>query len=697
MLYRWIIPVILTSAAVAPGGRPINLSDIASQSSRAGFRTIGEGTNAYAGEAVCGAGDVNQDGIPDVLIGSSGADNGAGQAYLLFGKGDNGLPEDLADIDSERNGYVFDDIPAGANFGQSVAAAGDVNRDGIPDIVIGAPFDSSETRTRCGRVFVVFGEAEGGVLDIDDIIDGDGGFVIIGAESGDEAGTIVAGAGDVNADGFDDLLITAPLADQEDAVNGGNVYIVFGREETEPVDLQAVESGSEGISVPGTFAAMLLGQSAAPLGDVNGDGYADVVFASTSLNAFTQLPDERAWVLPGGEGGGVLSLVGERLAPLSVLDNYGGSGKVVGSAGDVNGDGFADIVYTSIQRRAGTVASAGVALIIFGGADFAGANLDSIERGIGGFPILGNTSFSYFGYSAAAAGDVNADGFGDILIGAPDRTGTVDGGRGNAYLIYGKDDTDSVDLDDVVDGDAGTLLRGISAGDNAGYAVSGVGDMNGDGLGEMVIGAWLRDRSASVFNSGEAYVVFSPEDVPESTTYRAFAGGGDAVYAGIGSNGLRALEPPDSRVYIDFDDGEDIPALVEATIHRSRPGNAGDSDDVLPVYWEITTERSGWTSAGVTFVYLDSELDDANVDEDQLAIAFSGSSSGPWRFVPTLNFPERNTIAGRIDEPGYFALVEVPTPERILLHLTGLLPGEAAQLDRNGDDLVDIGDYIAAQ
>ncbi|MCI5043195.1 MAG: hypothetical protein MRY72_00735, partial [Aquisalinus sp.] len=195
------------------------------------------GIDAYdgSGGSVSSAGDVNGDGIDDLIIGASGADQNGGESYVVFGSSDGFAASfELSSLDGS-NGFVLNGIDADDLSGSSVSSAGDVNGDGLDDLIIGARFGDPSGADTAGEGYVVFGSSDGFAASFElSSLDGSNGFVLNGIDAYDGSGGSVSSAGDVNGDGFDDLIIGAQGGDTN-GTNTGESYVVFGRATFEAV------------------------------------------------------------------------------------------------------------------------------------------------------------------------------------------------------------------------------------------------------------------------------------------------------------------------------------------------------------------------------------------------------------------------------------------------------------------------------
>jgi hypothetical protein len=339
------------------------------------------------------------------------------------------------------------------------------------------------------------------------------GFAAVGG-SGDLAGWSVSGAGDVNGDGYADVIIGAILND-DGGDSAGKAYVIFGGPTGfDSIDLDNLQP-SDGFAIQGGSAFDFAGLSLSGAGDVNGDGFDDVIVGATPYGFYGYGTTSTAYVVFGSADPGDIDLSSLSSSDGFVMQgeyNYYSYGTVsVSGGGDFNGDGFDDLIvgamydnYTPGQLGYGF--TNGAAYVIFGKASGFGT-LDLTNLGSAGFEIEGALG-DYAGRSVSWAGDINGDGFDDLIVGAPYGS---KGGQysGQAYVIFGKESGfAAIDLGDLAS-DEGFLIQGDQAGDYAGFSVSAAGDVNGDGLDDIIIGAPYGDNSAT--HAGEAYVIFGKE------------------------------------------------------------------------------------------------------------------------------------------------------------------------------------------
>ncbi|MHC5073153.1 MAG: hypothetical protein ACYTGO_21970, partial [Planctomycetota bacterium] len=385
---------------------------------------------AYLGTSVSIAGDVNKDGFTDIIMGAPTDTRGPGTAIVRSG----------------RDGAVLFTLSGDSNadqFGFSVSGAGDLDKDGVADFIVGAYFDDNKGN-QSGSVRAFSGRT-GKIL-----------YTRDGDAAGDYLGQSVSGIGDVDRDGHDDFVAGASIN-----INGsqrGYARVYSGK------------TGGTLHTFLGDSAGDRFGISVSGAGDVNKDGYPDVIVGA-SFDDNNGFDSGSARVLSGEW----IDATFNKRTPKSkqILYTFNGDaagdqlGVSVSGAGDVDKDGHADLVVGAWKDDNN-------------GSDSGSARVFSGQTGKILHTFSGDSAGDLFGVSVSGAGDVNTDGHADLIVGAhfDDNNGTQ---SGSARVFSGKDGKTLYTLD------------GKAAGDRFGTSVSGGADINGDGVADVVVGAREED------------------------------------------------------------------------------------------------------------------------------------------------------------------------------------------------------------
>ncbi len=382
------------------------------------------------GRFLAGVGDVDADGFDDILLG------GAHRSYLLTGP--------LCGYEDDRDANAILQLELGTKL-WSGSGAGDLDGDGRADMLL-ADYTGTPDNGRSGLVFVVLGPAWGEVR-----LQDEADLTLVGREHAG-LGFRLGAAGDVDGDGVADLLVSAP--NESAHRRNGAVFILSG-------DLRGasgIDNAASGV-LAGSDQHGFLGYELAALGDTDGDGLGDFVTSST---------DQRMWLVRGPVVGS--RSVGE--ADVEIVLEESAIGGAVSGAGDQDGDGLADLVigttYIHSHGIPGTVH-------LYSGL------VDGTVSGDQARSVLVGEQGS-FGGEIALAGDVNADGLEELLIGQGSSTDEDD--HGVYYLLHG-----AIPTGTLTPAEAGIVIRNLAPEQGSGGLVAGGGDTNGDGFDDVLLGS----------------------------------------------------------------------------------------------------------------------------------------------------------------------------------------------------------------
>jgi FG-GAP repeat len=402
-------------------------------------------------------------------------------------------------VDVTRADLQVTGTASGDDTGRAVAFVGDVNHDGAPDLAIAAPNASPGARSHAGTVSVLLNR-QGSAVTL-----GDPSVAVMridGPVPNARIGRSVAGLGDVNGDGIDDLAIGVPGLYYAGRTGSGTVFVVYGSTDPSPVDLANL--GARGYRIRGPLAGDGLGAAVAKVPDVDGDGRAEIALGAPGAD-------------PGGRAsaGSVFVLLSAR-EPSTVVDlatpawpgwridgpaPSARAGSSLADAGDVNGDGASDLLVGAPSAPA--AAGATGAYVVWARAPNQGS-IDLAALGSGGIALLGVPGDAA-GTSVAGVGDVNGDGHADVAIGAYRASANGLAQSGSVYVVYGSATPGSLAL--AATPAMGVRLDGASPADQLGLSVSSAGDVDGDGAPDLLVGANGEDPLGRP-NAGGAYVVF---------------------------------------------------------------------------------------------------------------------------------------------------------------------------------------------
>jgi hypothetical protein len=580
----------------------------------AGAPTYSEDTN-YGGRVYFVDGALDSDSVDaasvedgtygrvfDGLIGNYDLEsNACGDNFYV-----DGCPRDVEL--TEMDGY--DAGPDGSGFGTAVRYGGDVDGDGLPDLLVSAPFEQVSQIWQ-GRTYVISGATLEGTTtgDLSDatslsgyVIDGECGrrrdlddlddSIVQSAADGDLAGVSISGVGDFNGDGLSDLILGSHNAGDEDR---GMVYVLHGRDDGTNVDLEEVyrlgcegeqETGTAGLDAdaglafrgeaePGLGAGSQWGWKVGPGGDFNGDGYDDAVFGGAYQNGIQ--------VLLGRPETGALEYESGTLDPEDGWSYSSGfdftqdadgntefSGIILwstnaGSGGDFNGDGLDDIVLPHGDTDLNSPFT-----VVFGNTEPDAIDIPDAQDGFDGVAVVGGGPGYSTGWGAVGRilGDLNGDGYDEAAFGGWNQDVVL--------VLYGRaDGVGQVAYSELEDGSAGFLVYGDED-SSFGWDLVG-GDVDGDGLADLVVGAPGDDDS----DAGYVEVIFGRDLTGDITQY---GGASDDTLTGtasvdrlVGGRGDDLLVGNGGADVLYGGSGDDIFEISDLDFLRIRGGDGADT------------------------------------------------------------------------------------------------------------------------
>jgi len=430
--------------------QPLDLNNATANN---GVSKIGDTVANRAGYSISAGSDFNNDGYSDFVFTNNTNATGQNHSYVAYGNA-NGAPSGNIAALVLSGGIELGNLPDDLenNSLAVTASIGDFDGDGVNDYIVGQQ-TSSGGATNSGNAYIVSGADDSNFLDLTNV------------NSLGKAGASVSGIGDLNNDGYADVIVGAP---GEGGTTQGSAFVLFGGSPYGTA-LDVTNLGTSGMRLNGAVNADMFGKSDAGIGDFNGDGTSD--FAVGAPGSGTGDPG-RVSIYHNGDATADISITG------------GGSGHMLGydifGAGDFNGDGRSDILIGANGTNPNTTPARDEAYIIFGGAS---TNLNVNSLGTAGikFSLPATGSAEIFG--GGAAGDFNGDGFDDVAL------AVRDGSTLNVYVVYGTDSPMNMSAEALNDSTKAfkMVYTGLDEVDPD-ISIAGVGDVDGDGYDDLAIG-----------------------------------------------------------------------------------------------------------------------------------------------------------------------------------------------------------------
>jgi hypothetical protein len=604
---------------------------------------VGADSGDYSAQSIAG-GDFNGDGYEDVIIGSFNADgiynsgNAIGEAVIVYGGAN---IESISSIDLSNP-----QIPTTFLYGEDdtdhcgiEVAVGDFNNDGFDDAIIGANFASvSSTRLFAGKAYVVWGSQD--LSSVPSIWFGEDNprFTrILGKHYGDFLGSSL-GAGDIDGDGIEDIIIGAPPACGPNGDGSGEIYIVYGDEELPEIrEIDLILTTVTHTIIYGMHTDDHFGSSI-DAGDINGDSYDDLIIGAEQASGLLKNSNRtevcgEAYIIYGSPDI-------RNQFQMDMLTTSWPYTRIIGTdphdqlgfacaAGDINGDGYYDAVVAAKWADGidNNRMNCGEVFVLYGSESLFEEDVIEIESYDGDMTrVIGADEGDVAGHSILSA-DLDGDGTDELIVGVPAGSGPCNCNnlQGEAYVIYGSPfQPEVIDLSGRINF---FVLWGEKAEDQFAWSL-GYGDINGNGFFDLLSGAHAYgDSLAGLSLLGKTYVFYSEGE--DYGNRRRFYRGGDSS----------PIEFASTRLELDINDPEGNPDWIDAEIMRGY-----HTQGLVPARWKVSSPGNpeGLESTQITIHYTAEEI--AGMNLDSLAIYFRLDDSDSWTPLPSTIVPEHHRI-----------------------------------------------------
>ncbi|MCE5249502.1 Ig-like domain-containing protein, partial [bacterium] len=484
-------------SSLAYGARFASEIDLRNPQNAQTVRYFGTNADNKTGYSVA-AGDINGDGYNDIVMGSYTALGGRGTTYVRFGSSTTFNTSPI-DMNTSPTGLLKIFGNHTLDWSGYSVAVGNINGDAYDDIIIGAYKADPGGRTNAGEVYVIFGNSAMKNLQQIDLNSSPLGVVrIYGNNIEDNLGFSVS-TGRINEDIYDDIIIGASNADPNDRTNAGITYVFFGSSTFYArgiIDLHATPQPAGTAKIYGEMSGDMLGYSVTS-GDMNGDGYEEVI-----MGAYGSYGGKGGtYIIHGSADIDTCTVIDILQAPLGLVRIFGEydndhSGATV-ATGNMNGDSYKDVIMGAPGANSVNV--------IFGNANFHNTGAFFLNTVTDKVKVFGKLSSDLLGL-AVAAGDLNGDGYDELIVGAPLASPLDRYNAGSTYVIYGSATFQSRGTIDFNGTPAGTTaISGANIQDNSGIALC-TGDVDHDGVKDLIVGVQNSDPLDRV-DAGEVYLI----------------------------------------------------------------------------------------------------------------------------------------------------------------------------------------------
>ena len=476
----------------------------------------GKSADAQCGYSVSDAGDFNDDGFTDVIIGArlatSDGINKTGEAYIIFGSMSYSEVIDLNNL--AGSGIVVTGSNSDDQLGFCVSKAGDINGDNIDDILISATNAEIAGKLNTGCVYIIYGSINPpSVINVSSLQSA--GIVVCGKNTDDALGFSISDIGDFNDDGFDDVIIGAQCYSGNGEYHAGEAYIILGDSDL-PSEIDLSDVNSHIITIRLNQQNAMLGYDVSSAGDINNDGFDDVIVSANSFSVSERNYCGRCFIIYGSVNpSSEIDLEGTGSNYFSVTGKYSYDclGTKISNAGDVNNDGYDDILLATMYNYSNEV------YILFGRNEpFSDIDLEYANPFIKTIKIDYDDMEQYSVIGVSDANDINKDGFGDIMISLPSLSYEGFVKNGDVFILNGSDSlSETINLSNYNK----LEIKNYSNGSFFGSSISAVADFNKDGFADIIVGAYKVDYDGKT-DCGEVRIFLLGYDAFANVPYEIY-------------------------------------------------------------------------------------------------------------------------------------------------------------------------------